>query len=104
MSYLYEERTQPAGISGCWAGLIATSPADVTETVEVTLPGFDATVRFGPCRWQPRVQPQTVDVAETGETAHTVTVAELVLPARGDSCLVCFDDNGDPWVAVWWPA
>lgn len=88
---------------GPYAGKIATSAALVSDKVFVTLDSFEAPYQFGPCMWQPRVQPQTVNVAESPEAAHNITVAQLVLPARGNRCLVVFDENEQPWILVWWP-
>lgn len=80
-----------------WRGLIAAAPADVTEKVAVTLPAYEADLTFGPCRWTPRVEPHdfTVD-------AVTFTAARVVLPAKGDSCLVGFDENDEPWILLYW--
>lgn len=64
-----------------YAGTIATTPADASVEVYVTIPAFDqGDRRFGPCKYVPK-----------GE-----------LPARGDSCLVAFDEADRPWIAVWW--
>jgi hypothetical protein len=61
-----------------WAGVVAGAPAP--NGVEVTLPDFGP-ARFGPCPYP-----------TTGPA-----------PTRGDSCLVVFDNNRDPWVVIVWP-
>jgi hypothetical protein len=109
VSAMYEE-IQRAGaaadpsLDGLYAGLIAETAATVADRVEVTLNGFDSTLRIGPCRWMPRLEPHTINVAQGAETTDEFTVARLVLPARGDACLVGFDDQQVPWILVWWPA
>jgi len=69
--------------NGSWYGVIAKPAADMNDFVYVVIPAFSRTMRFGPCRWQSR------DATS--------------LPARGDDCLVIFDNNKIPWVAAWWP-
>lgn len=66
-----------------WYATIATNAIDLSSSVDVTIPAFDKNLRFGPCRWQSR------DATS--------------LPARGDECLVIFDDRKQPWVVAWWP-
>ena len=86
--HLYDELEQQRGgdvtLDGLFAGTIAETAATVADEVPVLLDGWDTTLQFGPCRWMPRLAPTTVNVAETGETAHNITVAEVVLPQRGD--------------------
>lgn len=75
-------RTSPFG--GAWFGLIAsTGTNDPSDLVKVVIPDIDPKRTFGPCRWQPRGD---------GE-----------FPARGDKCLVLFDNRRTPWVIMWWP-
>ncbi len=104
--YAYADLTPPETLtmSGCWQALVAEAPADLTDTLMVTIPGFNPEMQFGPCRWMPRVTAQTINVAEGAETADDFTVAAVALPARGDLCLVIFDDQGECWVPCWWPA
>jgi hypothetical protein len=70
-------------LTGAWAGVIASNPGDVGEQLDVTIPAVDPQLKFGPCRWQSR------DATS--------------LPVKGDECLVVFDNNQSPWVAIWWP-
>lgn len=109
MSALYGSITWPAAIQGLWEGTIATTPATVDEKVLVTLnpqnlpDGFSPDFQWGPCVWQPRLEPATVDVSESGEAAHLIDVPKLLLPKRGDGCLIGFDENDRAWVLSWWP-
>ena len=64
-------------------GTIAQSAADLTDLVPVILPDFDPNQQWGPCRWQSR--------------------DAVSLPARGDACLVIFDNQRNPWIVAWWP-
>jgi hypothetical protein len=107
VSHVREELDAAAAtpsLSGVWQGLIAQAPTTLDERVYVTLPDFEPLLRFGPCRWMPRLQTATVNVAEGAEAAHTIEVAQAMWPAKGDLCLICFDNQGEPWVAAWWPS
>lgn len=88
---------------GPYAGKIATTATVVSDRVMVTLDSFEAPYQFGPCYWQPRVRLQTIDVAQGAEAADPFVVTQLVLPARGNKCLVAFDENEQPWILVWSP-
>lgn len=74
----------PVGINGHF-GLVSRAPADFAHSLFVTLPDFgsDQDLEWGPCRWQSR--------------------DATTLPAKGDQCLVLFDNNKEPWVVAWWP-
>jgi hypothetical protein len=69
---------------GVSAAVVATSALDLTDTVEVVIPEFDPKQRWGPCKWMPRGDITT-------------------LPARGDECIIIFDNNRDIWIIGWWP-
>jgi hypothetical protein len=73
---------QPEG-RDVWRGVVAASAADFADLVPVILPEFDQHLQWGPCRWQPR--------------------GDISLPAKGDTCLVMFDNRRDPWIVAWWP-
>ena len=88
---------------GLFAGRILTTATSEDDPVSVVLDQRDPYATPG-CRWSPRVQAANVNVAETGEPAHNITVAQLVMPAQGDRCLVGFDDTGLPWIVSWEPA
>jgi hypothetical protein len=64
-------------------GTIAKGATDFTDLLPVILPEFDPHQEWGPCRWQSR------DATS--------------LPAKGDACLVIFDNRREPWIAAWWP-
>jgi hypothetical protein len=70
-------------LSGNWSGVIAVGADDMADRVHVTIPDFDPQLRIGPCRWQSR-----------DDTSH---------PARGDWCLIAFDQRGEATVISWWP-
>lgn len=66
-----------------WYGKVARSATDLSDLIPVILPEFDPTLEWGPCRWQSR------DLTS--------------LPAKGDECLVIFDNHRNPWIVSWWP-
>jgi len=66
-----------------WAGKVAIAPTSPSGRIWVVLPDLDPHIRVGPCRWQTR--------------------NDTDLPARGDDCLVIFDNDREPWVVTWWP-
>lgn len=88
-----------------WQGEFATTPASVSQLVDIILPDFTRTLRFKKCRWTPRVETITLPTTPAGTPTHThnVTVAELLLPKRGDPCLCVFDNARQLWVVMWWP-
>lgn len=77
--------TLPKRLEGrqIWFARVATNPNDQNILVEVVIPDFDPHLRWGPCRWQAR--------------------SDTALPARGDECLVVFDNRREPWIVAWWP-
>lgn len=66
-----------------WYGVIADDATDFTDLLTIIIPEFDEHLRWGPCRWQTR--------------------EAVSLPAKGDKCLVIFDNRRDPWIVAWWP-
>lgn len=66
-----------------WFATFATAVADLGDLAPVIIPEFDENLQWGPCRWQSR------DATS--------------LPAKGDQCLVAFDNRRNPWVVAWWP-
>ena len=109
VSALYEEIQRGRGardqsLDGLYAGTIADTAATVDQQVHVLLDAFDPALQFGPCRWMPRLEPVTINVAQGVEAADNFIVAQAVLPARGDRCLVGFDDQQIPWIISWGPA
>lgn len=75
--------------------VIASTPADTTERVYVTMPHVDGSPTHpngkhlhGPCPWTPRV----VDSSHYG------------IPEKGDLALVTFNEEGEPVIANWWAA
>lgn len=73
----------PPESSRIYSGLILDTAFDLDEEVRVTIQDIDNRfVTHGPCKWQPR-----------GD----------LMPTEDDECVVIFDENGEPWIAVWWP-
>lgn len=67
-----------------WRGRIIDTAASATAQVRVVARGLDnAQHEHGPCRFTPR---------------------GAVLPAAGDGCILGFDDEGEPYIQLWWPA
>ena len=51
MSNIIEDYPAGESMSTCWRGKIARAPSDEFDSVDVLIDAFDATHRFGPCRW-----------------------------------------------------
>jgi len=67
-------------------GIIATTPAALETTVEVTIPSYDRTLRWGPCKFN-----------------RNITAAGVVQsPVRGNDCLVIFDNDREVQILTWW--
>lgn len=77
---LFKDET---GLPHAVYGTVAKTAADFTTLVPVILPEFDPHLEWGPCFWQSR------DATS--------------LPAKGDPCLVVFDNRRQPWIVAWWP-
>lgn len=70
-------------------GVFATTLVSVLDPAFVTLPSVDTgLVQHGPAAWIPRIN----------------DAGDPVYPEAGNICLLVFDDDDQPWVAVWWPA
>lgn len=72
-------------------GIIAKDATSLDEAVEVTIPGFDPHIRWGPCPWSPRHNDD----------------GDILGPAAGDPCAVALiesDEEGAtiPVVVSWW--
>jgi len=66
-----------------WFGTFSAAVVDIADLASVILPDFDTQLTWGGCRWQSR------DATS--------------LPAKGDECIVMFDNRNQPWVVAWWP-
>jgi hypothetical protein len=84
-----------------WRGNVADTVTAVTDRLMVIIPDFAGDLQFGPCRWTPRLEPVTVNLAEPGETARNTILAHIIYPQKGDDCLVAFDQNSEPWVIAY---
>lgn len=82
-AFLHRENQQPDFPVDIWFGQIARAVGDFTERAYVILPDFAQDKQLGPCFWQAR--------------------DSVTLPARGDRCVVVFDNRGQIWVLAWWP-
>lgn len=67
-----------------YAATVNTTPTDHEDDVYVVIPAIDSTLRHGPVKgWPTRGIPN---------------------PAKGDECLIVFDEAGEPWFVAWRPA
>lgn len=80
---VYEDRPLPPQMSKIWKGVIADPPDDIGSTLSVRIPDMNPDLSFSGVKWQSR--------------------DNTTLPARGDECLVIFDNDREPWVVAWWP-
>jgi hypothetical protein len=83
MSQLFEDRAAPPALSYVWRGMVAQAPVDFADRISVIIPDMNKDLVFPDVRWQTR--------------------DSISLPARGDACLVLFDNDHEPWVVAWWP-
>lgn len=83
MGNMHEEINTFPEMGKIWRGKITSNPSSITERVEVSIPDLDPRLAIGLARWQSR--------------------DAVSLPARGDDCLIVFDNNREPWVVAWWP-
>ena len=80
-----DTRTQkPPNFVGATRAVVASSATELTDMVDVVIPEFDPKQRWGPCKWMPRGDITT-------------------LPARGDDCIIIFDNERNIWIIGWWP-
>jgi hypothetical protein len=83
MSVIYDSiPSKPEGRM-IWHAVVARDVTAMDELMDVIIPGFDNTLVWVGCRWQPR--------------------DATTLPQRGDDALLIFDNNRDKWVPCWWP-
>jgi hypothetical protein len=80
---LFDDTEPVRHVAKTWQGVFSRDVADLTNLAYVTIPDMDPHLEIGPCRWQSRDQ--------------------VSLPVKGDVCLVIFDNDNAPWIAVWWP-
>jgi hypothetical protein len=80
---IYEDTIREQPMRESWQGHFADNVPDFATRAWVIIPDLDPTLRVGPCRWQAR--------------------DAVSLPAKGDACLVIFDNDREPWVVAWSP-
>ena len=78
------------GGNGIFTGHIAETATDPTDHVQVVVDAFSREKWWGPCGFMPRVD----------------DAGDLVLPSRGDPCIVALAESRDVGmprpVIVWW--
>ena len=84
MSQTFLDLPARQGISKIWKGIIAQPPLNFRATCSVIIPDMNPNLAFENVRWQAR--------------------DTMSLPEDGDSCVVAFDNNQEPWIVTWWPA
>lgn len=67
--------------------IIASTPADETEPVYVTLENFGEDVLWGPAFWEPII----------------LNPADYAIPSAGDRALVIISNEEEVWIVAWWP-
>ncbi len=80
---VYEDTKSEFSLRESWQGRFAKAVPDLASRAYVIIPDLDPTLQIGPCRWQAR--------------------DAVSLPAKGDACLVIFDNDHEPWVVAWSP-
>lgn len=83
MSDMLQDRPPRIPMGKIWRAEIASNPDDLSDRVSIIIPDISKGLRFDGLRWQAR--------------------DAVSLPRTGDSCLVVFDNDNEPWVVVWWP-
>jgi hypothetical protein len=86
-----------SGRSRIFEGVIAEDAPNVDTMIEVAVTAFDRDLVWGPCAWMPRIAP-------TSPTEQTI-----LLPAKGDRCVVALAETEDPgepevWILGYWPS
>lgn len=85
LSDLIDRRTKEHLVlsSGQWyAKVTIPIPIEISDNLFVIIPEISLDIKWGPCRWNPRV---------------------LTLPVEGSEALVIFDNRQQPWVVAVWP-
>lgn len=66
---------------------ILDTPVTVSDRVRVVIPEFSEEADWDPAPWTPRVD----------------DAGAAVLPSAGDTAIVAFDTEDNPWIIAWWP-
>lgn len=69
-----------------WQGYIMNAAASPSSDVYVVIPDLDPHGRRGPCMWNP-----------------VPGVGGIWVPGGGETALVEFDNEKDPWITQWIP-
>lgn len=69
-------------------GVIAEDAVHPDDQISVTIPSYDNGKTFGPSHFAPR----------------PLQDGTILLPSRGDECLVGIDDDGEAHILTWWAA
>lgn len=107
---IYEDLPPVApAMSRIWQAEVATTASFLNEMVYVIIRSFDPKLRWGPCKWMPRVRVQSTVVSEEPDTQgdteplHEIDMLYPVYPKRGDDALVVYDNDRQLWIVCWWP-
>jgi hypothetical protein len=83
MSQLFHDLPPAPPLSYTWRGVISSPPVDFADRVSIRIPEMNDNLVFDDIRWMSR--------------------DSTMLPQAGDTCLVIFDNDREPWVVAWWP-
>lgn len=83
MSELFDDIPNISRMQRIWQGQFAANVVNVSDRASVIIPDLDVSLRLDGARWNQRLA--------------------VGFPAKGDDCLVVFDNNMEPWVICWWP-
>jgi hypothetical protein len=74
------------GAPAVWVGVIAEDAATVNDEIFVVIPDYDINQQFGPVKFTPQALRDGSGV---------------LLPTRGDWCLVSFDQDDNAQLMAW---
>jgi hypothetical protein len=115
VSNLFHDVGERNKLGRVWQARISRDVATWTARAYFVIPALDDTLELGPSRWQTRsaplseVSPTSVSAINSAITVSDLKIAvaaafeRIKLPKKGDSCLVIFDNDMEPWIISWWP-
>lgn len=114
-SQLYDDARRLASpMSRIWRGVFNSSHvdhADQKKLAKVIMLDVAKTLVISGVPWAPRVTELEINLAEPAygaplepvEPERLLKVAIAEWPRAGNSCLIAFDNQRQPWVVTWWP-